>query len=64
MNVDIGTSTLYQNLNEELVDAAPITFGTVPVYQACVYGVEKFKNPLNTTDDDFLTAFEKMLKMV
>jgi phosphomethylpyrimidine synthase len=92
VNVNIGTSTLYQNLDEEiskakvavkygadtimdlsdggdinlirekLLEAAPITFGTVPVYQAYAYGVEKFKNPLNITDDDFLNAFEKNAK--
>jgi phosphomethylpyrimidine synthase len=89
VNVNIGTSTLYQNLEEEvskaevavrhgadtimdlsdggdldlirerLLEAAPITFGTVPVYQAYAYGVKKYKNPLNITEDDFLNAFEK-----
>lgn len=89
VNVNIGTSTLYQNLEEEvskaevavrhgadtimdlsdggdldlirerLLEAAPITFGTVPVYQAYAHGVKKYKNPLNITDDDFLNAFEK-----
>ena len=92
VNVNIGTSTLYQNLEEEvskarvavrygadtimdlsdggdlnlirekLLEAAPITFGTVPVYQAYAHGVEKFKNPLNITPDDFLNAFEKNVK--
>jgi phosphomethylpyrimidine synthase len=92
VNVNIGTSTLHQNLEEEiskarvavrygadtimdlsdggdlnfirekLLDAAPITFGTVPVYQAYAHGVEKFKNPLNITSDDFLNAFEKNVK--
>ena len=92
VNVNIGTSTLYQNLEEEvskarvavrygadtimdlsdggdlnlirekLLEAAPITFGTVPVYQAYAHGVEKFKNPLNITSDDFLNAFEKNVK--
>jgi phosphomethylpyrimidine synthase len=92
VNVNIGTSTLYQNLEEEvskarvavrygadtimdlsdggdlnlirekLLEAAPITFGTVPVYQAYADGVEKFKNPLNITSDDFLNAFEKNVK--
>src|ERR671918_65473 len=92
VNVNIGTSTLYQNLEEEiskasvavkygadtimdlsdggdlnhireeLLEAAPITFGTVPVYQAYALGVEKFKDPLNITSDDFLNAFEKNLK--
>src|SRR4029078_8789620 len=83
VNVNIGTSTLYQNLDEEiskakvavkyggdtimdlsdggnldlirekLLEAAPITFGTVPVYQAYAVGVAK-KNPLDITEDDFL----------
>ena len=92
VNVNIGTSTLYQNLDEEvakakvavkyggdtimdlsdggnldlirekLLEAAPITFGTVPIYQAYAYGVEKYKNPLNLTEDDFLNSFEKHAK--
>src|SRR5918997_4344307 len=86
VNVNIGTSTLYQNLEEEiskarvavkygadtimdlsdggdlnlirekLLEAAPITFGTVPVYQAYALGVENYKDPLNITSDDFLSA--------
>lgn len=89
VNVNIGTSTLHQDLDEEiskakvavkygadtimdlsdggdidhirrtLLEAAPITFGTVPVYQAYWHGVEKYKNPLNITEDDYLNAFEK-----
>ena len=92
VNVNIGTSTLYQNLEEEiskakvavrygadtimdlsdggdlnlirekLLEAAPITFGTVPVYQAYAHGIERFKNPLNITSDDFLNAFEKNVR--
>src|ERR687897_442153 len=92
VNVNIGTSTLYQNLEEEiskarvavkygadtimdlsdggdlnlirekLLESAPITFGTVPVYQAYAHGVEKYKDPLNITSDDFLNAFEKNVK--
>lgn len=92
VNVNIGTSTLHQNLDEEvskaevavkygcdtimdlsdggnldlirekLLEAAPITFGTVPIYQAYWNGVEKYKNPLNITEDDFLNAFEKHAK--
>ena len=92
VNVNIGTSTLYQSLEEEiskarvavrygadtimdlsdggdlnlirekLLEAAPITFGTVPVYQAYAHGVEKFKNPLNISSDDFLNAFEKNVR--
>jgi phosphomethylpyrimidine synthase len=92
VNVNIGTSTLYQNLEEEiskakvavkyggdtimdlsdggdisairqnLLEAAPITFGTVPIYQAYVHGVDKSKNPLDITADDFLDAFEQNAK--
>ena len=49
-------------IREKLLEAAPITFGTVPIYQAYAYGVEKYKNPLNITEDDFLNAFEKHVK--
>jgi phosphomethylpyrimidine synthase len=93
VNVNIGTSTLYQNLKEEitkakvavkygadtimdlsdggdldlirekLLDAASsLTFGSVPIYQAYGYGITKYKNPLNITEDDFLNAFEKHAK--
>lgn len=92
VNVNIGTSTLYQNLDEEiskakvavkygadtimdlsdggdisairqnLLEAAPITFGTVPIYQAYAHGVDKSKNPLDITADDFLDAFEQNAK--
>jgi phosphomethylpyrimidine synthase len=92
VNVNIGTSTLHQDLDEEiskakvavkygadtimdlsdggnidhirqtLLEAAPITFGTVPVYQAYWHGVERYKNPLNITEDDFLNAFEANAK--
>jgi phosphomethylpyrimidine synthase len=91
VNVNIDTSTLYQNLDEEiskakvavkyggdtimdlsdggdldlirekLLEAAPITFGAVPVYQAYAAGVAK-KNPLDISEDDFLNAFEKHAK--
>ena len=92
VNVNIGTSTLYQDLEEEvskakiavnhgadtimdlsdggdldlirerLLEEAKITFGSVPIYQAYAYGVQKYKNPLNITEDDFLNAFEKNVK--
>jgi phosphomethylpyrimidine synthase len=92
VNVNIGTSTLHQNLDEEvskarvavnhgadtimdlsdggdldlirekLLEEAKITFGSVPIYQAYAHGVQKYKNPLNITEDDFLNAFEKNAK--
>lgn len=93
VNVNIGTSTLYQNIDEEIAKAlvavkygadtmmdlsdggdldiireklleaaSTVTFGSVPIYQAYGYGVEKYKNPLNITEDDFLNAFEKHAK--
>jgi len=92
VNVNIGTSTLKVDLNEEiekakiavkhhadtimdlsdggdlrmirrtLLETAPITFGTVPIYEAYNYAVEKYKNPLNLSEDDFLNAFENNIK--
>jgi phosphomethylpyrimidine synthase len=49
-------------IREKLLEAATITFGTVPIYQAYVKGVEKHKNPLSIDEDDFLNAFEKHVK--
>ena len=92
VNVNIGSSTLNVDVNEEiekakvavkyhadtimdlsdggdvgsirraLLDAAPITFGTVPIYEAYNFGVEKHKNPLDITEDDYLKAFENNIK--
>lgn len=45
-------------IRRTLLETAPITFGTVPIYEAYNYGVEKHKNPLELTVDDFLNAFE------
>ena len=49
-------------IREKLLEGALITFGTVPVYQAYAYGVDKYKNPLNITSEDFLHSFEKHVK--
>lgn len=48
-------------IREKSLESAPITFGTVPVYQAYAAGIAK-KNPLDITEDDFLNAFEKHAK--
>ena len=92
VNVNIGTSTLKVNLEEEvakariavkygadtimdlsdggdldlirnrLMDEARITFGYVPVYLAYNNAVNKYKNPTEMSEDDFLNAFEKVAK--
>src|SRR5574338_979327 len=92
VNVNIGNSTLSNDLEEEvkkakmavkhhadtimdlsdggdvglfrrtLLEVAPITFGTVPIYEAYNYGITKSKDPLNITEDDFLNAFERNIK--
>jgi phosphomethylpyrimidine synthase len=92
VNVNIGTSTLKVNLEEEvekatvavkhgadtimdlsdggdldlirqtLLEAAPIQFGYVPVYQAYTRAVQVYKNPLAMDEDDYLNAFEKCVK--
>ena len=50
------------SIRRTLLDAAPITFGTVPIYEAYNFGVEKHKNPLDITEDDYLRAFENNIK--
>jgi len=92
VNVNIGTSTLKVNLEEEvkkakvavkhgadtimdlsdggdldliretLLEAAPLQFGYVPVYQAYTHAVKMHKNPLAMDEDDYLNAFEKCVK--
>ena len=49
-------------IRRKLLEAAPITFGTVPIYEAYNYGVSKHKNPLDITEDDYLNAFERNAK--
>jgi len=50
------------SIRRTLLDTAPITFGTVPIYEAYNFGVEKHKNPLDITEDDYLKAFENNIK--
>lgn len=50
------------HIRRTLLGEAPITFGTVPIYEAYNYGVTVHKNPLNLTEDDYLDAFEKNAK--
>ena len=49
-------------IRRALLDTAHITFGTVPIYEAYNFGVEKHKNPLDLTEDDYLNAFENNAK--
>ncbi len=49
-------------IRRTLLEAAPIQFGYVPVYQAYANAVQKHKNPLAMDEDDFLKAFEKCTK--
>lgn len=45
-------------IRRRLMEEAPITFGTVPVYEAYSEAVSSRKNPMAMTDDDFIKAFE------
>ena len=46
-------------IRRALMAEAPITFGTVPVYEAYSTAVAEHKNPMAMTGDDFLRAFER-----
>ncbi len=45
-------------IRRRLMDEARITFGTVPIYEAYNRGVEKHRDPLAISEDDFIAAFE------
>ena len=60
--MDLSDGGDVKKIRRALLEEAPITFGTVPIYEAYNYGVEVHKNPLNLTEDDFLKAFENNAK--
>ena len=60
--MDLSDGGDIKKIRQTLLQEAPITFGTVPIYEAYNYGVEVLKNPLNLTEDDFLNAFENNVK--
>jgi len=60
--MDLSDGGAVGPIRQTLLEAAPITFGTVPIYEAYNYGVEAHKNPLDLTEDDFLNAFENNAK--
>ncbi|RMF32151.1 MAG: phosphomethylpyrimidine synthase ThiC [Candidatus Nitrosothermus koennekii] len=49
-------------IRRTLMREAPIQFGYVPIYQAYNHAVNKYKNPVEMSEDDFLNAFEKAAK--
>ncbi|MCH7757539.1 MAG: phosphomethylpyrimidine synthase ThiC [Thaumarchaeota archaeon] len=60
--MDLSDGGDIKKIRQTLLQETPITFGTVPIYEAYNYGVEVLKNPLNLTEDDFLNAFENNVK--
>ena len=60
--MDLSDGGDVKKIRQTLLEEAPITFGTVPIYEAYNYGVEVHKNPLNLIEDDFLKAFENNAK--
>ncbi len=60
--MDLSDGGDVRMIRQKLLEEAPITFGTVPIYEAYNHGVEEHKNPLNLTEDDFLNAFENNAK--
>lgn len=60
--MDLSDGGDVRKIRRELMKVAPLTFGTVPIYEAYNYGVEIKKNPLDLTEDDYLNAFENNAK--
>lgn len=59
--MDLSDGGDVRKIRQTLLDVAPITFGTVPIYEAYNHGIEVYKNPLNLTEDDFLKACQERL---
>ena len=55
--MDLSDGGDVRAVRRALLEEAPITFGTVPIYQAYSDGVSR-GNPLDITEDDFMAAFE------
>ncbi len=60
--MDLSDGGDVRNIRQKLLESAPITFGTVPIYEAYNHGVQVHKNPMDLTEDDFLNAFENNAK--
>ncbi|MEM3089785.1 MAG: phosphomethylpyrimidine synthase ThiC, partial [Candidatus Nitrosotenuis sp.] len=60
--MDLSDGGDVRKIRQALLEAAPITFGTVPIYEAYNNAIEKHKNPMELTEDDFLNAFENNAK--
>ena len=55
--MDLSDGGDVAQVRRALLAEAPITFGTVPIYQAYSEGVSR-GNPLDLDEDDFMAAFE------
>lgn len=60
--MDLSDGGDVAQIRKRLLQEAPITFGTVPIYEAYNRAVEKHHDPLVMTEDDFITAFENNAK--
>jgi len=60
--MDLSDDGNLVEIRRTLLDVARIPFGYVPVYQAYANAVNKYKNPLEMSSDDFIKAFEDAVK--
>ena len=60
--MDLSDGGNVGDIRRSLMAEAPITFGTVPIYEAYNQAIEDHKNPMKMTEDDFLRAFENNAK--
>ena len=60
--MDLSDGGNVGEIRRSLLAEAPITFGTVPIYEAYNSAIEKHKNPMKMSEDDFLRAFENNAK--
>ena len=60
--MDLSDGGDIASIRRVLLSNAPITFGTVPIYEAYNKAVQSRKAPTEMSEDDFLHAFENNVK--
>ena len=60
--MDLSTGGDIDEVRRFLLEAAPVAFGTVPIYQAAIHAREKKGAIIHMTEDDMFNSIEKHVK--
>jgi len=60
--MDLSTGGDLDYIRRELISISSVPFGTVPIYQAYIEAVKKYRSPVHMSEDDILSAIERHLR--